>query len=160
MKSPRLTLDWRQYFKEFCALHGEPVRWGRRLLFPDGWSYHALDHKGPEWKPPTQPDLLLDLKKRYWEIRLGILRGQMLKLQSDLNWIDELQRSRSATLQVRRLTEADDGKGGLVRKNVTGGIDTQPLCERLVWLSGEIDEALRNLAVLNQTEKNNVCRTS
>ena len=31
-----LGIDFRQYFRDFCAVHGEPVQSGGRLLFSDG----------------------------------------------------------------------------------------------------------------------------
>jgi hypothetical protein len=116
-----LGIDFRQYFRDFCAQHGEPVQQGNRLLFPDGWSYHSLSHKGPEWPPPSDPVKLRVIKITYWRARMQLVRKLLAFHAGRLRRLERLSAAQEMAGECR---------------------------ERLAWLLGEADRCeleLRNL---------------
>lgn len=97
----RLQIDWSSYFKEFCRLHGPPVEYKGRQIFPDGWGYAIKDHKGPEYSPPEDPKELQRLKIRYWLIKTRTLRAMFSYLKNEYEGLKNLQLNRSAPLQTK-----------------------------------------------------------
>lgn len=93
-----VVLDWREYFAEFCRLHGEPIEVGGRLLFPDGWQYSAVNHAGPEYPPPKDPR---PLQKAYWLYRIRLVEVELTSMRRQYAGLEEMVRTRSAQLQVR-----------------------------------------------------------
>lgn len=147
MKTPRIRLDWRAYFRSFVEAHGEPIRWGKRLIFPDGWAYAALDHKGPEWPPPENPNDLRRLQKKYWDLRLAMIQSQRQRLEGDLRALDEMQRARRIPLQERFLYVEETADGPVARYE-TRPLDLSAMTERLVWLSSQADLCVMKLGEL------------
>lgn len=147
MKTPRIRLCWKSYFKAFCQEHGEPIRWGKRLLFPDGWSYHALDHKGPEWAPPADAKLLALFLRKYWELRLALIQSQRKVIESDLRAIDEMQAARPIRLQERKAYMDEQGDK-VVTRYESQPVDLTLMTERLVWLAQEADKCVAKLREL------------
>lgn len=147
MKTPRIRLDWRAYFRSFVEAHGEPIRWGKRLIFPDGWMYHATDYKGPEWAPPENPDNLRALQRKYWDLRLAMIQSQRQRLEGDLRALDEMQRARAIPLQERFLY-VEETADGPVQRYETRPLDLTAMTERLVWLSAQADLCVMNLGEL------------
>jgi hypothetical protein len=51
-----VAVNWQELFMEFCRQHGgDPVFHDGRLLFQDGWTHSADNHRGPSWPPSTEP---------------------------------------------------------------------------------------------------------
>lgn len=148
MKTPRIRLDWKSYFKAFCEAHGEPIRHGNRLLFPDGWTYHALDHKGPEWPPPENANNLRALQIKYWDLRLAMIQSQRQRIEGDLRALDEMQRARAIPLYEKK-SFREETADGTTLKMESRPIDTTLLTERLVWLSVEADKCVTKLKELH-----------
>lgn len=94
-----VSLDWSAYFKNFKEVHGEPVLWKGKLLFPDGWTYSCKSREGPEWPPPAKPEQLHELQICYWLTRLSIVQAEFNTLQDMLINLRQLQASRSLPLQ-------------------------------------------------------------
>lgn len=147
LKKPvQARLDWRAYFKAFCELHGEPLRFGKaRLLFPDGWQYNSRSHAGPEYPPPTDTRSRILLQKEYWNLRLEIVGDQRDKLEAKLKGLEELRQLCSAPLQETRVYY--DGESKRIE---SGPLDTAPLCARLVWLTGELEKCNKQLETLGR----------
>lgn len=95
-----IQLNWKAYFLRFCQEHGGyPVNRRGRLLFSDGWEYSSSDYAGPEWAPPTDPETLIGIQAYYWTTRAGIVKAQLMQLESQFNNLRQLQSSKSAPLQ-------------------------------------------------------------
>lgn len=145
---PRVVLDWRAYFYKFVEAHGEPIVDGNVLLFQDGWRYSADDYAGPEYPPPKELQALLELQIRYWKRRRIIVRAERDRLDSTIQGLDELRKSRPVPLQ-RAVIAWDDVSGKLSRQNTD--IDWFALKERLKWLIEDVrrcDDALHQLGEL------------
>lgn len=108
-----VELNWYAYFKRFCEVHGEPVEFAGRLLFPDGYQYSNSDYAGPEWVPPSDPEKLSDLRRIYWQRRLQVVKERYKWLKAELEELAGVQYSRSAPLQ-RTAMYWDDSRQQLV----------------------------------------------
>jgi hypothetical protein len=127
----RIEIDWEQYFKDFCELHGKyPVMFDGVLLFPDGWRYSSTDHMGPEYPPPKNPRQLNSLLIVYWERRREIVEVEYRNLRGYIEDIENLQRNRSASLA--QTVEYVNGDGEMMRD--TQKLDLGMLRKRLEWL--------------------------
>lgn len=113
--STRLKLDFRAYFRNFIVEHGEPIRADGRLLFRDGWGYSATDHAGPEFPPPTDPEVLRQLQKQYWTRQYLKLNSERTPLANQIQALKDRDDRTSLPLQQRRSYETEEG-GGLIRK--------------------------------------------
>ena len=115
---PKVAIDWRQYFLDFCEKHGRPLLAidGRRLLFPDGWSY-GLDHKGPEWRPPDDPTEYWRQVLQYWRLyRVGVSR-ELVRAREELAGVRAALESRSAPMTVASvIRDPDTGKATRVTR--------------------------------------------
>lgn len=140
----RLRVDWRAYFDAFREHHGEPVKSGGRLLFPDGWTYSSSDIKGPEWPPPDDNVKLGVLLMRYWKVRRIIVMQERDSLRDLIQGIEALQATKSVTLKSSQLVY-DDESGKQVK--VSSDINVSDLkAGRLAALEADVhncDEQLR-----------------
>lgn len=137
-----VELDWRAYFQDFCAFHGgDPVPWRGKLLFRDGWSYAANDHKGPEWPPPSDPAELRAAQRFWWEYRLRLIRHELRELRLTHRNVKEQQAGRTVPLrQVARIVTRDEG-GQRRIEEVRGPVDLSVTEARMVILNSAQLEA-------------------
>jgi len=118
----RIVLDWKAYFKKFVEKYGEPVfidsgdeHLEGFLLFEDGRRY-AVDYQGPEFEPPTNAKMLLELKKTYWRLRIGKLLDEREKLLRQVKWLENRQELTSIPLQQRVYYRDETESGQVVIK--------------------------------------------
>jgi hypothetical protein len=107
-----LGIDFREYFKDFCAQHGEPVKSGGRLLFPDAWMFNAFDHRGPEYPPPSDPKMRRTILVSYWKARLALIRSRLAFHAGRLRRLEGLSAARETADETRQrlawlLSESD-----------------------------------------------------
>lgn len=137
-----VRLDWVQYFRNFCAAHGEwPVLAGGRLLFPDGWRYSATDPRGPEWLPPEDPAGLRSLRRVYWTRRREIVRADAADLRHRLRRLEDLASVRSLPLVSVGYEADDEGRA----RRVSRELDVGALAARLAWLEADLEQCDREL---------------
>lgn len=144
------TLDWAAYFRAFCELHGEPVTWRGVLLFRDGWTHAAKDHRGPEWPPPDDLERLRGMRLAYWTIRLKKVKVQALQLKGEIEHLQSVKAVRSAVPMVTLREQTDEGRWRKIAKP----LDLTLLLDRLSWLSDQIKDCEREIAAL-RTEHGN-----
>lgn len=132
----KVQIDWRGYFIEFCRAHGEPVEFGGRLYFRDGWSYSATDYEGPEWSPPADFRELDEIVTKYWTARLGTLTRSLATLTHELGRLEDLISVRSLPVQQQVVVDTDRGKRRGYRP-----LDLSPLRARIAWVRDDISEA-------------------
>ena len=134
-----IRLDWVSYYAKFKEVHGEPIRWRGRLIFPDGWQYSATDVQGPEWPPPDDDELLLEQMRAYWTTRLIMVRAERDVLRSAVREIKSLQSAKSAPLQHQVLLESESEDGTLSRSLVRTDVDVGSIeSGRLAWLEQDV----------------------
>lgn len=107
-----IELDWRAYFMGFQAVHGgEPIYYEplKRLLFRDGWTY-ALDIRGPEWPPPSDPRQAKELIQEYWRLRRIIINTKLVGFKRTIADLEEIQKLRSAPIQRKVKTRDETGR--------------------------------------------------
>lgn len=129
----RLRLDWRAYWESFKAKHskdGEPIPFGDRILFPDGWMY-AYDYRGPEWPPDHRE---LQLRRLYQLVKRREVRIQMRAVAAALDSLRQLQTVKDAPLMRSEFYIDDDGKPA--RRSLP--VDLDELTARLRWLETEL----------------------
>jgi len=134
----RVRYDWRAYFRKFCEVHGEPVKWRGKLLFRDGWAYSASNHAGPEYAPPLDPSELI---REYWTLRRAMVQAKIDELAYDVETVFLEQSRRSAPLQHVTSYRDEDGK----LKVESTDVDRAALVERMRWLVDEAKECDRML---------------
>lgn len=150
-----ISLDWDAYFAQFKELHGEPVRFRQKLLFPDGWTYSLKSKEGPEWPPPSDSERLHRLQMSYWLTRLSLVQTEFNTLQDILTNLRSLQRSRSLPLQVVS-TVYDEEQGKYRRAALPLNLD-EIENGRLAWLHDDIAQChskLRELESVHTTSLN------
>lgn len=141
MMADTIQLDWAAYYQEFKRLHGDPVEFGGRLLFPDGWSY-AMDYEGPEYPPPADLTQMDRQKLNYWRRRQVLVRSERDSLLAELDQLEQLQQGRSAPLHYLVPGEQADEEQSeplsieLIRKG------------RLAWLEEDLSECQRKVESL------------
>lgn len=140
-------IDWPEYFKEFCRLHGDPVQARGRLLFADGWMYSATDYAGPEYPPPVEPDKLEDLQRTFWEENLKIRRQMYQKALYVHEGAENVVNSRSAI--VSRVAHREDENGK--RRRVAEPIDLVELKEIVDSLAADVKTCEQELEQLHAT---------
>lgn len=148
-----VELDWRAYFVEFCRLHGgDPVRYKERLLlFRDGWTYAAHDHRGPEWPPPKDRAELRALRRAYWLRRRATVLQQASRLERQIASVREAAATRSAPLMMRlrrRTTREVDGVAKRVIDKTDGPLDLRLAEERLRLMREALAECEAQLTAL------------
>lgn len=134
---PRMRVDWRQYFRDFCEKHGDPLTHpsGAVLLFPDGWSYSATSHRGPEWPPPDDPQQHWEQVRLYWRLaRLGI-RRELVVAREELAGVVAAVQLRSACLTVTT-TVRDPDTGAATR--VSTPLDPADFRARVAELEADL----------------------
>lgn len=148
---PIIKLDWRAYMKAFDEVHGgDPVIVGEdgcRLLYRDGWQYSSHDLKGPEFPPPKDTTSLRNLKRLYWNKRLGFLKMVEAQHRSCLDNLYQASQQRSAPLK-KRVSYRDEA-GTLVRSTID--VDLAEIEQTLSYLREDIAECLENLESLQTT---------
>lgn len=147
-----IQLDWEAYFIEFCNKHGKyPVVYGKEkqlLLFPDGWTYDAINYEGPEYPPPKDKYQLARLQFYYWSRRYRIVKLELITVESDLNYLTDIERSKSLPLQQVIEYQTEDGK---VNRN-SQQLDLTALRQRKTWLEGD----KRNSKTMMEIHQNNM----
>ena len=144
----RVKLDWREYYKNFKATHGDPVLAFNRLLFRDGWMYNAEREEGPEFPPPTETNKLNRLIWTYWNKRRLVVRDELRELQAEVTALRELQSVRSETLQ-QRVKDPDQGASVIVPLKV------EDLQGRVKWLQEDFDICNSKLEELREWREQN-----
>lgn len=147
--SVKIKLDWRAYYLKFKELHGDPVEYAGRLLFPDAWMYSKTDYSGPEWAPPASAKWRHRLQYRYWAKRRLIVTQELVTLKEELLHVTSHQQRCSAPLQqsIVYTTEDDEGRKKMVR--ATGDVELTGLRERISWLEADIGFCQENMNVIN-----------
>lgn len=138
-----VRIDSRATFRAFYEEHGgDPVMHGERLLFRDGWTHSATDHRGPEWPPPSDPAKALELIAVYWRRRHSVLAAKADDLREAIANLEGTMRTRSSPLmQQRRFRDEETGRVVVSVEPVS--IDN--LRERLAILVEDAAEAKRFL---------------
>lgn len=143
-KEPKkVQIDWKEYFIEFCKVHGEPVEYNGVLLFRDGWRY-AMEYAGPEHKPPSDHKLLDKLIVTYWSLRLRSCKERLNKTWVERKRIERLQDEHS--LPLKQVTIVGMGQD---RRRVSSNLDTRQLDDRIRWLQADIEECEQMLKEVN-----------
>jgi hypothetical protein len=93
-----VQIDWGAYYLLFKEVHGDPIEYKGRLVFPDGWSYSKTDVSGPEWAPPEDREQLTDLQLGYWKGRLALVTYERDVLKQLAENIVHAQTSKSLPL--------------------------------------------------------------
>lgn len=140
-----IVLDWPAYFKAFCAVHGEPVEWKGRLIFPDGWAYSKTDYSGPEYPPPASAEELRQLLLHYWEKRYSMVSQEAQELKAQLDSLRKAQQVRSAPLQRVAYSGLDENGRSILER---GKLDLEPLRARLEWLALDAVDCLKQIETL------------
>lgn len=150
LKGPEIDfqIDWPEYFKEFCRVHGDPVPARGRLLFADGWTYSATDYAGPEYPPPEEPDKLLDLQRTYWEESLQIRKQWHAQAVRVYEGATAAVNSRSAMVSRVAYREDETGK----RRRVSDPIDLNELKEVVETLAADVKTCEQELEKLHATD--------
>lgn len=145
----QLVLDWLDYFVEFQKKHGEPVIYGGKLLFPDGWTYSATDHSGPEWPPSKDKDELQKYLKAYWITRKSVIQHLAFELNSLIEGIEEVQRCRDIALPVWTIKKSETDERQVFRKSF---VDLQDLQSKVTWYNNEIKTCNAELEKIESTQ--------
>jgi len=145
----RVDLDWEAYYVAFKEIHGDPVKYGEKLLFADGWMYSSTDPAGPEYRPPDDIVELRALQLRYWTERRRTVVSERNYLRNLTHSLEALQKEKSAPLQRRVVTVNEDGK--MVDSVVPLDIESIRMT-RLLWLEGDVEECEKKLKELRDVE--------
>ena len=141
-----VNLNWRAYFVQFCTEHGnDPIIYGKRLLFRDGWQYSAYDFAGPEYAPPEDSKELVNLQKTYWKEKHRLIKSERKRLEMMKDSLWNFQNTKSAALQQAISFVDEDTKK---RKVMIQGLDFSIIGGRIEWLNDEefeCEKELRNL---------------
>ena len=112
------TVDYVAYFEAFCNAHGgegPPMQFGNNLIFPDGWTYDAYHHEGPEYEPPSDSYSLARLKALYWTLRLKLIRKHFQEFVIRVNNLEHLQQFKNVPLMGTRIIKQRSRSTGQVR---------------------------------------------
>lgn len=146
--APRVIIDWQEYFRRFCEVHGKfPLMYKGRLLFPDGWTYSATDHAGPEWPPPDDEGRRNELRRNYWKLRLFAVKKELALARDWLRQCEELIATRSVTPAQRTQFVGEDRTGRAVLQTQVADLDVDGARQRVDWL--ERDEDMCRLNMVN-----------
>ncbi len=139
-RGSKVQLDFKAYFLEFCKVHGEPVEYTGRLLYPDGWGYSLTEYEGPEFHPPLDNRELDILILNYWLIRRSNLHTLLLKCEHELKQLVDMQASHSLPLQqIVRIQEGDR-----TRKHYKP-LTTNTLEQKIDWIRLDLVECDKRL---------------
>lgn len=135
-----IRIDWRHYFREFCALHGEPILFKGRFLFRDGWRY-ANDYKGPIWGPAEdERELALDIII-YHKLRISRLNIMRRQLRERIEETTQLLLSytlHGIKPQYRKTVRATDAEGNRTTAVEHFPVTTQDDETRLRFIDADI----------------------
>ena len=145
VKQLRFRFDWKAYWEGFKAIHGEPMPFGARLLFPDGWMYSSTDYRGPEWAPGEDE---VRLRRLYCMARRREIKRQLRDTAEFLRELSTFASTKSAPLMQVGPVCIEDGKP--VREAVK--VNLQALQDRVHWLESELVKAQRTLWQLQEME--------
>ena len=140
-----VELDWAEYFRGFCRIHGDPLTLDGRLVFPDGWSYSCTSHAGPEYPPPANPLDRALLQRTYWTLRKRINQVEAEELRKDVEALARLDAAKSAPLVQFYPFQGEDGKWKMGSRVV----DLNAFLGRLRWLEDDVRLAEDELKKLN-----------
>lgn len=141
-------LHWHEYFLRFNEVHlGNPVEWGGKLLWQDGFSYSRERYEGPEWPPPEDERERHALILTYWKLRHAQLKKEGAQLLSMLEGLAREQAGRSAPLQQLVVARGEDGKPVIAPAEVS----VDDWRERLLSMKRDEIEARRKLKELQGT---------
>jgi hypothetical protein len=143
-----LNIDWKAYFDDFCAVHGDPVEVGGRALFPDGWAYGIQSYQGPEWMPPDDPEALRQLQISYWDARYKYQYGNHAALKNFLLNLMELQQRKTLPLKHRVRSVKDNDYGETVTHWESVEIDLTVYKLKLKEMAADISNCKSNLSEL------------
>lgn len=143
---PKLRVDWRAYFKEFMGAHGDPVKWGQRLLFRDGWQYSALDYAGPEFPPPIDLRELRQLQREYWKRRHLEVKAHYDVWKQQVDNLIQLSHQRGALPLSFRVRVYDEAKARMITTNAP--LDMPLVEQRLESLKQMLVEAEEQLELI------------
>ena len=136
-------VDWKSYYDRFVVSHGgEPEQYAGRQLFRDGWSY-ALDYRGPEWPPPSDPKELKWVVGSYWSLRSQRLQIEATLVKRSIENYKDAQEGRSQPLYYKYVTKDSDRV-----KIQSGPIDLDILESRLRRIKMKLQECQVNLESL------------
>jgi hypothetical protein len=134
-----IRINWRDYYHEFCRLHGEPVIVdfpdGPRQLFADGWTY-AMRYRGPEWPPPSDSDELTRLQVTFLTVKIAVLEDEGGRLSDLISRLARLQEGCSIKLPFQHSSRS--------RGSRTAGVVMAPedrlgeLQDKLAWLNEDL----------------------
>lgn len=144
----KIKLDWRSYFEGFCELHGKPVDYKGRLLFPDGWTYSRTEHQGPEYPPPTDKRHLQELKRDYWQARMDKSELDLKDAERLLGTLTGQQQMRSAPLKTG--VRVFDEESGRYRRGVSD-VSLPSLREEVESMREEVQECQRQLKTVGRS---------
>lgn len=141
---PLPRIDWRQYFLDFCEVHGKvPMELDGKLVFSDGWSYSCNDHRGPEYPPPEEPKELQQLLLRYWHRRRTAVELELRKARIALETAENAVANRSAQLTV--YSQIRDPESGRIMVS-RAPLNIDDYRGRVEWLEADAkicDDAMR-----------------
>lgn len=138
--SLQLRLDWKAYFDAFCEKHGDPVEWGGRVLFPDGWTYSITSYQGPEYMPPEDPKALLRLQAEYWRVRYERIREVYHTVRELIERLKKAQAFRDGRLYHRYSMVEQNEYGERVRVTHTEPVNLTPYVSKLRELAADLDK--------------------
>lgn len=145
----KVQVDWKAYFLQFCAVHGEPVEVGGRLLFRDGWTYSLTDYEGPEWGPPLNHTELDELVYNYWRARREKLLPLLATLTHRLQQFKDLSATRSLPVQQVVIVNTAQGK-----RRGYQPLSTKPLEDKVGWVRKDIEECeVRLKEIMDEFER-------
>ena len=143
----KVQLDWKAYYKNFSIAHGgDPIMYGGRQLFQDGWTYSGTDYAGPEWPPPSNKVLRTRLIRTYWEKRKEIVVQQEEYLRLRIEALEGMQSAKNQPLQqvVRLWSDTEEKQVSQV-----GDINFDDLKEKLKFFQYAVQECQNKLQELN-----------
>jgi len=135
---PGLSLDWRAWFEEYVARHGDPVPWEGRLLFRDGSMHSAENYEGPHWHPPADPGQLEELQLAYWRIRRKEVKRYLEAYKDQLEQLVQSQHRAGEVPLMTRVVRMDEAGN---RRGESAAIDMPMLEARLTALEDMQDQA-------------------
>lgn len=109
-RSPRIRLSWRAYYERFKEVHGQPVLYREKLLFPDGWTYSTDSYAGPEYPPPKDHERLVKLGEVYWRTKLKVLKALRLETRQRLDGLRSVQSTKAIPLRHLQPKYDEEGK--------------------------------------------------
>jgi len=103
----RMNVD--ENYKNFYHYHGgEPVIYGNRLLFRDGWMHDRLSKEGPAYPPGEDKDFLVTT---YWLNRKNALEREFKELWGKYDSYRQLAETSDYPIALQVLIDTDTDQG-------------------------------------------------